>query len=329
MLGIDQQLDYEKFYLYSIITHSTALEGSTITEVENQILFDEGISIKGKTMEEQLMNLDLKSAYEQCLRQAKEPYKFTVDLLTNLAGLVMKNTGKEFKTALGDFSSTNGDIRLLNVTTGVGGKSYMNYNKVPAKLREFCEELNYVRGEIASFSLQQKYEWTFDAHFKLVTIHPWADGNGRTARLIMNLLQFEQGMVPTRLLKEDREEYIKALIATRESDDLTIFRRFMTSNMIKNLTHDIDVFQESLENESGLGGKKSEFGRKKKIKSREKIVSLLTETNTLSATAIAVLIGITPKAVEKHLSKLKAEGMLRRIGPDKGGYWEVVRDWKK
>ena len=42
--GIDQQVDYEKFYLYSLITHSTAIEGSTVTEVENQLLFDEGIA---------------------------------------------------------------------------------------------------------------------------------------------------------------------------------------------------------------------------------------------------------------------------------------------
>lgn len=234
----------------------------------------------------------------------------------------MKNTGTVYKTALGEFSSANGDIRLLNVTAGVGGKSYMNYNKVPTKLRVFCDELNTIRGEIASLSLQQKYEWTFDAHSKLVSIHPWADGNGRMARLIMNLLQFEQGMIPTRILKEDREEYIKALIATRESEDLSVFRQFMTSNMIKNLKHDMDVFQESMENESVFGGGKM-------VKSMEKIISLLTKTNSLSATAIANLIGITPKAVEKHFSKLKAEGLLRRVEPDKGGHWEVVREKMK
>ena len=61
-LGIDQQIDYDKFYLYSLITHSTAIEGSTITEVENQIMFDHGVSIKGKSIEEQNMNLDLKTA---------------------------------------------------------------------------------------------------------------------------------------------------------------------------------------------------------------------------------------------------------------------------
>ena len=54
-LGINQQIDYNKFYLYSIITHSTAIEGSTVTEIENQLLFDEGISAKGRSMTEQLM----------------------------------------------------------------------------------------------------------------------------------------------------------------------------------------------------------------------------------------------------------------------------------
>ena len=63
-LGIAQQLDYEKLYRYSIITHSTAIEGSTITEVENQLLFDEGISAN-KPIAEQMMNLDLKIAYER------------------------------------------------------------------------------------------------------------------------------------------------------------------------------------------------------------------------------------------------------------------------
>ena len=71
-LGIDRQLDYDKFYLYSIITHSTAIEGSTITELENQIMFDNGIALKGKSLVEQNMNLDLKAAYERALVYSRE-----------------------------------------------------------------------------------------------------------------------------------------------------------------------------------------------------------------------------------------------------------------
>ena len=45
-LGISQSVDYEKYYLYSLITHSTAIEGSTLTELDTQLLFDEGVTAK-------------------------------------------------------------------------------------------------------------------------------------------------------------------------------------------------------------------------------------------------------------------------------------------
>lgn len=64
--------------------------------------------------------------------------------------------------------------------------------------------------------------------------------------------------------------------------------------------------------------------REKKIKSREKIIVLLSQDNSLSAAALAERIGITPKAVEKHIARMKAEGILKRIGPDKGGYWQIM-----
>ena len=67
-LGITEQIDYQKFYLYSIITHSTAIEGSTVTEIEAQLLFDEGITSSKRTLMEQMMNLDLKAAYEYSMK---------------------------------------------------------------------------------------------------------------------------------------------------------------------------------------------------------------------------------------------------------------------
>lgn len=102
-LGIDRQLDYDKFYLYSIITHSTAIEGSTITELENQIMFDNGIALRGKSLVEQNMNLDLKAAYERMLVYARSHADITIDRLKELSALTMKNTGSEYHTALGCF----------------------------------------------------------------------------------------------------------------------------------------------------------------------------------------------------------------------------------
>ena len=105
-LGIAEQIDYNKFYLYSLITHSTAIEGSTVTEIENQLLFDEGITAKGRSLQEQMMNLDLKAAYEQSMKLAKVHADFSVDMLKGLSALVMKNTGGEYNTASGSFDSS-------------------------------------------------------------------------------------------------------------------------------------------------------------------------------------------------------------------------------
>ena len=325
-LGIDKQIDYDKFYLYSLVTHSTAIEGSTITELENQILFDHGISLKGKNLDEQHMNLDLKQAYEKAIEYAKQHKPITTEMLILLAALVMKNTGKEYQTMLGDFSSARGELRLLNVTAGVGGRSYMNYSKVPMKLAELCDMLNERRTKSATMSVDELYQLTFDAHYHLVTIHPWADGNGRMARLLMNMLQIEFGLIPAKILKEDKEEYIKALATTREEDNLDIFRTFMYSMMQKNLQNEIENYISSVGDvhEVHDEGVEYQIAKPKKMKSRDKIVTLLTDNNKLSAVALAERIGISAKAVEKHLSNLKADGILKRIGPDKGGHWEVV-----
>ncbi len=320
-LGIDQQLDYDKFYLYSIITHSTAIEGSTITELENQIMFENGIAIKGKSIVEQNMNLDLKAAYERVLVYARNHSDITIDRLKELSAMTMKNTGAEYHTVLGDFSSAKGELRLLNVTAGVGGKSYMAFNKVPQKLKEFCDALNAARRNVSSMSIQQLYELSFDAHYNLATIHPWADGNGRMARLLMNWLQFEYGLIPSRIFSDDKEEYIKALVATRENEDLSIFRNFMTETMIAHLSHDIAAYTESIGESKPIIEKAATPAKPKKT--RDKIIDLLRQNPKLSATALAAEIGISAKGIQHHLANLKAEGILYRIGPDKGGYWKV------
>ena len=303
-LGIDQQLDYDKFYLYSIITHSTAIEGSTITELENQIMFDNGIALKGKSLIEQNMNLDLKAAYERALIFARQHSDVTVERLMELSALTMKNTGSVYHTMLGDFSSADGDLRLLNVTAGVGGKSYMSFNKVPTRLTEFCNDLNIKRHISGKMDMQELYDMSFDAHFNLVTIHPWADGNGRMARLMMNWLQFEYGLIPSRIFADDKEGYIKALVDTRESENLNVFRNFMTETMIRHLTNDIAAFEESI-GETTV--------EKVQLSTADRIVSLIKDNPRHSAKSLADAIGISAKGIEKQLAKLKAQGVIRRV----------------
>ena len=248
-LGISEQIDYEKFYLYSIITHSTAIEGSTVTELEAQLLFDEGITSQKRTLVEQLMNLDLKTAYDYGMKWIKHHEAITVNWLITLASKVMARTGSEYHSLGGDFSTAKGELRKLNVTAGFGGKSYMSYLKVPSRLEAFCEELNKRRMAIDKTDIAAIYELSFWAHFELVSIHPWADGNGRTCRLLMNLLQIEYGVLPTKVLREDKAEYIQALIDTRENEDIQIFLDCMTQLHCKHLKWDIDQFIKSMTEE--------------------------------------------------------------------------------
>lgn len=94
-LGIAEQIDFDKFYLYSIITHSTAIEGLTVTEVEAQLLFDEGITSSKRTMMEQMMNLDLKVAYDYGRQWIKQHNPITIDWLVTLASMDMLRMAME------------------------------------------------------------------------------------------------------------------------------------------------------------------------------------------------------------------------------------------
>ena len=166
-LGIAEQIDYQKFYLYSIITHSTAIEGSTVTEIENQLLFDEGITAKGRSIQEQMMNLDLKAAYERSMRLARQHADFSIEMLKELSAILMKNTGASYNTAQGSFDASKGDLRLVGVTAGIGGRSYMNYQKVPAKLSELCQLLNQRRKMLLQDTdIIEQYLLSFDTHYQ-------------------------------------------------------------------------------------------------------------------------------------------------------------------
>lgn len=83
--------------------------------------------------------------------------------------------------------------------------------------------------------------------------------------------------------------------------------------------------QEKLPMIRGKSREKAADGREKKTGSREKIITMLSEDGTLTMAALARRIGITTKAVEKQIARLKADGILERIGPDKGGHWHIVK----
>ena len=295
-----------------------------VTEIENQLLFDEGIAAKGRSMQEQLMNLDLKAAYEHSMQLAEQHKDFSVEMLKTLSALVMKNTGSAYNTVQGSFDASKGDLRLVSVTAGIGGRSYMDYRKVPEKLHEFCLQLNEMRRQLVnSNDLIAKYLLTFDAHYQLVTIHPWVDGNGRMSRLVMNHLQYEFGLVPVKINKADKAEYIQSLVDSREQESTEPFRRFMLEQHTRNIRKEIEEFKESQSTDpiKPLSDPIKRFADP----ITERLYQALMKDNGLNYAAYGALLGVSEATVKRRLGELKAAGYITRVGSNKSGHWEVLK----
>ena len=327
--GVEDQVDYQKFYLYSIVTHSTAIEGSTVTEIENQLLFDEGITAKGRSLTEQMMNVDLKDAYLHAFRIAAENPTYTPQLLQQLSALVMRRTGSEYSTIAGHFDSSKGEFRLCNVSAGIGGRSYLAYNKVSRAVDGFCEWLNKEIANVDKTDIAACYRLSFEAHFRLVSIHPWVDGNGRTTRLVMNMIQRQLGLVPSIVRKEDKGEHIQSLVDSRENGDSTIAQDMMLRHHISNLKRRVLQYQEGygLMNDNvgvNVGVNNNGVGVKL-TNTQRKIYELIQANQSITHSEMAKALSVTSKTAERATKALRDFGLLGREGSDKTGRWIILK----
>lgn len=327
--GVEDQVDYQKFYLYSIVTHSTAIEGSTVTEIENQLLFDEGITAKGRSLTEQMMNVDLKDAYLHAFRIAAENPTYTPQLLQQLSALVMRRTGSEYSTIAGHFDSSKGEFRLCNVSAGIGGRSYLAYNKVSRAVDGFCEWLNKEIANVDKTDIAACYRLNFEAHFRLVTIHPWVDDNGRTTRLVMNMIQRQLGLVPSIVRKDDKGEYIQSLVDSRENDDSTIAQDMMLRHHINNLKRRVLQYQENdgvdIKNDGvNVGVNKNGVGVEL-TNTQRKIYELIQANQGITHSEMAKALSVTSKTAERATKALRDFGLLGREGSDKTGIWIILK----
>lgn len=328
--GVEDQVDYQKFYLYSIVTHSTAIEGSTVTEIENQLLFDEGIAAKGRSLTEQMMNVDLKDAYLYAFKIASENPTYTPQLLQQMSALVMRRTGSEYSTIAGHFDSSKGEFRLCNVSAGIGGRSYLAYNKVPRAVDDFCSWLNEEIANADRANIAACYRLSFEAHFRLVTIHPWVDGNGRTTRLVMNMIQRQLVLVPFIARKEYKEEYIQSLVDSRENDDSTIAQDVMLSHHIANINRRILQYQENdtvnaqsdTVNDTANANNDTVKGLKKSL---QKVYTVILNNPEITHSEIMETLHISESTAKRATRDLKKLGYIAREGSDKTGRWIILK----
>ena len=231
-------INYERFTWYAISHHSTAIEGSTLTEKQSVDLLEFGKTAAKKPIEDHLMLLDYYNALKYTLNVASErnPVVYvSIDLLKTIASKVKLNTGEVVNSLPGTFDTAKGDFRLCSVWAG--SRMFPDYSKVPGMVKDLCNRVTTDMVKAKTFD--EKCSLAFSAHFELVSIHPFGDGNGRTSRLLMNFIQAHFNLPLSIVYKQDRLKYIDALEVARKKEDITPFLTFMYSQYAKFLKTEI------------------------------------------------------------------------------------------
>jgi len=175
--------------------NSNAIEGNTLTLEETRLVLEHGITVKGKKLREHFEAKNHDKAILYIEEIAKPKYKLNQKDIFKVHSLVLENIEKEFA---GRYRT--GQVRIL-------GANFVppNYIKINSLIKEIVNFTNKNPEKLNVIELIAKF------HHQFVWIHPFFDGNGRTARLLMNLLFIKYGYPPAIILHNNRKQYYRAL----------------------------------------------------------------------------------------------------------------------
>lgn len=175
--------------------NSNGIEGNTLSLWETKLVLQEGVTVKGKSLREHFETHNHDKAIDYLYSLINPNYALRgIDIL-NLHGLVMRSIEDEFAGRL-----RNGAVRIIGANF-----SPPNATKVSDLLDELIDFINTNSDGYNDIVLATLF------HHRFVWIHPFFDGNGRTVRLVMNLLLMRKGFPPAIILKNDRKKYYDAL----------------------------------------------------------------------------------------------------------------------
>ena len=175
--------------------NSNSIEGNTLSLNETRLILQEGITIKGKSLREHFEAYNHEKAIDYLYSLVSTNYTLrSIDIL-NLHGLVLRSIEDDFAGRIRD-----GGVRIV-------GANFTPPNA--AKVGTLIDELILFVNENPMGLNDIVLATIF--HHRLVWIHPFFDGNGRTVRLAMNLLLLKVGFPPAIILKNDRKKYYDAL----------------------------------------------------------------------------------------------------------------------
>ena len=196
----------KNYYKIGLTYSSNALEGNTLTESETKVLLEDGLTVGGKPFKDFLETEGHAKAYD---------YMFS---LINSNKITKENILEMHHLFYNSIDPKNaGKYRDIEVL--ITGSKYpvCPVEEIEAQMNELCKWINEKR--------QDYHPVVFAAllHKKLVFIHPFVDGNGRTSRMLMNYQLMVGEFLPISIAKENRLEYFEALEQYAVNGNLTPF----------------------------------------------------------------------------------------------------------
>jgi Fic family protein len=218
---------------------SNRIEGNTLTLRETHLVVNEGMTISGKSMREHLEAINHKEAVLFVEDIVSKKIDFSETVLKQIHALVMHGTDEN--------RMNTGVYRTVPVL--ISGSKHIPPAPVLVSdlMQEYFEMIANSMDASNSASLLHPVILSAILHERLVTIHPFTDGNGRTARLVMNMLLLRHGF-PLVILGgdgESRSAYYDALEKVQVNEDSSAFVAFMCDNVEQNLRRYITIFQAS------------------------------------------------------------------------------------
>jgi Fic family protein len=266
--------------------NSNAIEGNTLTLRETMLVLRDGITIGGKSLREHLEVTNHAAAIHYVNDLLKKP-KITESDILEIHALVL------------DRIDPHGAGFYRHERVRITGSSYSppSPEKVPGFMKEFCKTFKKEPRETLAV-----IEFSAKAHFNLVDIHPFIDGNGRTARLLMNLVLLRNGLPPAVILKTDRPGYYAALDAGHKGD-LEPFIEMVA----KSVERSLDLYLEVLEKPSQKTDLISLAAAAKLTPYSQEYLSLLARKGRLHALKRGRNWVTTQKDIDEYLASIKKQ----------------------
>ena len=180
--------------------NSNSIEGNTLTLQETKMVIEDGFTIKGKSLREHFEVVNHQEAIEFVESLASNEYVLNKLDILSIHHLVLQKIEKDFA----------GKYRTSGVR--ISGANFVPPNAL--KVDEFVSELiDFANDSEVDILIRSAI-----FHHRFAWIHPFFDGNGRTARLLLNLILMKSGFPPAIILKNDRKKYYDALNQANNQD---------------------------------------------------------------------------------------------------------------